>query len=136
MSSTATARRIGDSLSHEIDVNRRHTIVTDEPASLGGTDQGPAPHELLAAAFAGCVGTMIALYGRRHGWALDETMVEVEYDHESVPRQLSLVVTLPEHLSAEQVKRLRRVAQTCPLRRSLEAGFAFEERFVGAPVPV
>ena len=30
----------------EVEVNGRHTIVTDEPEGLGGTDQGPAPHEL------------------------------------------------------------------------------------------
>lgn len=39
MSFTASARRIGDSLRHEVDVNGRHTIITDEPSSLGGTDQ-------------------------------------------------------------------------------------------------
>ena len=47
MSFTATARRTGTGLRHEIDVNGRHTIVTDEPESLGGTDTAPAPHELL-----------------------------------------------------------------------------------------
>ena len=35
---------------------------------------------------------------------------------------------LPDGLTAEQVKRLRRVADTCPVRRSLEAGFVFDER--------
>jgi hypothetical protein len=41
-------------------------------------------------------------------------------------------VTLPDGISPEQIKRLRPVAETCPLRRSLEAGFTFEERFVAA----
>ncbi len=45
MSMTATARRVGNSLEHEVDVNGRHTIVTDEPERLGGSDLGPAPHE-------------------------------------------------------------------------------------------
>jgi hypothetical protein len=38
MSMTATARRIGTGLAHQVDVNVRHTIVTDEPERLGGTD--------------------------------------------------------------------------------------------------
>ena len=49
MSFTASARPVNGSLRHEIDVNGRHTIVTDEPEGLGGTDTGPAPHELLPA---------------------------------------------------------------------------------------
>ena len=44
MSLTASARRIDDKLLHEVDVNNRHTIVTDEPVDLGGGDIGPAPH--------------------------------------------------------------------------------------------
>lgn len=41
MSYTATARSIDGTLRHEIDVNRRHTITTDEPENLGGTDTAP-----------------------------------------------------------------------------------------------
>jgi hypothetical protein len=37
-------------------------------------------------------------------------------------------------LSADQVARLRRVAETCPVRRALEADFRFEETIVTAPV--
>ena len=36
-----------------------HTITTDEPASLGGTDTAPTPHELLTATLASCVSTML-----------------------------------------------------------------------------
>ena len=49
MAITATARRTGGDLRCEVDVDGRHVIVTDEPERLGGTDEGPAPHELLAA---------------------------------------------------------------------------------------
>jgi hypothetical protein len=35
--------------------------------------------------------------------------------------------------SAEQVERLRRVAETCPVRKALETGFAFNERLVVGP---
>ena len=41
--------------------------------------------------------------------------------------------TCPADLTDEQVSRLERVAETCPLRRSLEAGFTFEERTVASP---
>jgi len=133
MSLTASARRIGDTLRHEIDVNKRHTIVTDEPAELGGTDTGPAPHELLPATLASCIATMISMYAQRKGWQLSGVSVDVEYDHESVPRHFEVVVHLPDGLAPEQVERLRRVAETCPVRRAMEAGFSFDEEI--RPVP-
>ena len=77
---SARARRIGSTLKNEIDVNHRHTIITDEPAALGGTDEGPAPHELLAAALAACVATMIELYAGRRDWALGALIVDADAD--------------------------------------------------------
>ncbi len=132
---TATARRSGDGLRHEVDVNGRHTIVTDEPKRLGGADAGPAPHELLAATLASCIATMIAMYAQNRGWGLGETSVEVEYDPDSVPRRFAIDIHLPDDLTAEQRRRLERVAETCPVRRALEAGFTFEERVVAAQLP-
>jgi len=130
MSMTATARRVGNSLKHEVDVNGRHLIVTDEPTSLGGSDEGPAPHELLPAALAACTATMIAMYAARRGWELGDVAVDVDYDPDAVPRHFDVRLLLPEGLSAEQVKRLRRVADTCPVRRALETGCAFDEQLV------
>ncbi len=130
MGMTATARRVGNTLKHEVDVNGRHVIVTDEPERLGGTDQGPAPHELLAAMVASCVATMIAMYAQNRDWDVGETAVEVDYDTDSVPHRVTVDVHLPDDLTADQQRRLKRVAETCPARRALEAGFAFEERIV------
>jgi putative redox protein len=125
---TATARSIGGALRHEVDVNGRHTIVTDEPAKLGGTDTGPAPHELMAAMLAACASTMMVLYAQRRDWPLGDVRVDVSYDADVTPRRIEMIVHLPETLTSEQMERLRRVAATCPARRALEAGFTFTER--------
>jgi putative redox protein len=135
MTMTATARRAGNSLKHEVDVNGRHTIVTDEPEHLGGTDQGPAPHELLVATLASCIATMIAMYAQNRGWDIGETAVDVDYDAESSPRRFSIEVHLPSDLTRDQRRRLERVTETCPVRRALEAGFIFEERTVTTRAP-
>lgn len=134
MSMTATARRTGG-LKHEVDVNGRHTIVTDEPQRLGGTDQGPAPHELLAATLASCVATMIAMYAQNHDWNLGDTAVDVDYDADAVPRRFIVNIHLPSDLTPEQQRKLERVAETCPVRRALETGFAFEECIVPSQTP-
>jgi putative redox protein len=133
MGMTATARCVGDGLTHEVDVNGRHTIVTDEPVCLGGSDLGPAPHELLAATLASCVATMIAMYAQNRGWDIGETAVQVTYDTDSLPRRVTIDIQLPDDLTPDQQRRLERVAETCPVRRALEEGFTFEERIITRP---
>lgn len=130
MTMTAVARSLDGDLRQEVDVNGRHVIVTDEPHHLGGTDAGPAPHELLPAMLASCASTMITLYARARDWELSEVRVEVEYDPESAPRQVVLRICLPDGLTADQVRRLRGVAASCPAKRALEAGFTFDERMI------
>ena len=130
MSMTATAHRLGDGLKHEIDVNGRHTIITDEPLELGGTDEGPAPHELLAAALASCISTMIAMYAHNRGWALRSMSVEVDYEPDAIPRRFTVDIHLPPGLAPDQYRRLLHVAETCPVRRALEAQLEFQEDLV------
>jgi putative redox protein len=130
MAFTATAIRTGDGLRYEVDVNGRHTLVTDEPHELGGTDEGPAPHELLPAALAACIGTMVSMYAQSRGWDIGEPRVDVVYDKDAEPRQFDVELHLPAALAPDRVRRLERVAATCPLRRALEAGCAFDERTV------
>jgi putative redox protein len=126
---TATARSVGG-LRNEVDVNGRHVIVTDEPERLGGTDEGPAPHELLPAMLAACASTMVSLYAQKRGWELANVQVEVAYDADVTPRRVHVRVYLPEGLTSEKVRRLRNVADSCPARRALEAGFTFDEQLI------
>jgi putative redox protein len=131
----ATAKPVDGSLRTEIDVNGRHTITTDEPERLGGTNTAPAPHELLPAILASCASTMVMLYAQRREWELDGLEVRVLYDPEVTPRRVEIDLRLPAGLSDEQVSRLQRVADTCPVKRALEAGFDFDEASPPAPAP-
>lgn len=126
----ATAEGSSDDLRHEVCVNARHVIYTDEPESLGGGDSGPAPHELLPAALASCISTMVALYAKNRDWDIGDVRVEVEYDYKAEPREFDVTVELPDGLTTDQVARLTRVAQTCPVKRAFEAGFSVHERVV------
>ncbi len=133
MNYTATAQPVNGTLRHEIDVNGRHSITTDEPNRLGGTDTAPTPHELLAATLASCVSTMLVLYARSRDIDLAELRVDVDYEADASPRHVEITIHLPDHLTDDQVKRLEKVAETCPVRRALEAGFTFDERLVTIP---
>src|ERR1039457_4185877 len=107
MSFTASAHSIDGTLRHEIDVNGRHTITTDEPESVGGTDTAPAAHESLAATLASCVSTMIVLYAQRPDWRLGDVRVDVVYDADTTPRRVDVTVPLPDHPTPEQTQRRR-----------------------------
>src|SRR5207302_1346866 len=79
---------------------------------------------------AACVSTMIATYANARGLELGELRVDVVYDPEQTPRHVELVVHVPAGLTSDQAKRLRRIVDTCPVKRALEAGFTFDEDIV------
>jgi putative redox protein len=128
----ATAQPIDGSLRHKLVVAGRHVLYTDEPQDVGGEDTAATPHELLAAALAGCVSTMIVLAARAREWPTQGLHVDVVYDQKDSPRRFTVHVTLPEGLSETQRSRLMRVAHACPVRRALETSAVIEETFTGA----
>lgn len=128
MSLTATARSIPGTLRQEVVIDGQHRLITDEPQRLGGDGSGPAPHELFPAALAACVSTTLVMYARTKGWELGSVTVDVDYDNHSTPRRFGLVIQLDGDLSEAQLERLEKVARSCPLRRSIEAGIEFVER--------
>jgi len=135
VSLTASSRSIPGTLRQEIVIDGKHRLITDEPEDLGGDGSAPAPHELLAAALASCVSTTIVMYGRRKGWDIREVRVDVDYDHRSTPRRCRIEITLTGDLAGEQLERLEAVAAACPVRRSIETGFDFEEEItIAAPI--
>lgn len=127
MTLVASAHSSGDTLRQDVLIDGRHRLVTDEPSQLGGTDRGPAPHELLPAALAACIATTIRTYARTKDWSLGELSVDVIYQDTSTPRHFDVTIQLPDDLSDEQVRRMMRAAETCPVRRAIEAGMSFDE---------
>jgi hypothetical protein len=62
------------------------------------------------------------LYAKPRDIDLGDLCVDVDYDADTTPRRVEITIHLPDHLTDEQVKRLEKVAETCPVRRALEAG--------------
>jgi putative redox protein len=115
----AVARRREGYL-HDVEIEGGHAVVIDEPAEAGGTDAGPSPTRLVAAALAGCVAVTIEMYAERKGWELGPVEVEVDVEYEGfAPRSFAISLRLPAELTDEQRQRLLVIAGKCPVHRVL-----------------
>jgi putative redox protein len=125
----ATARRSGDTFTHQIQI-RRHELTVDEPEEEGGHDDGPTPQELLAASLASCTAITLEMYARRKGWDIGRVEVECEYagPERGAPTRFELVLHLPRDCSEEQVEKLKVIAAKCPVHRTLQGEVTFSER--------
>ncbi len=101
-----------------------HALVADEPASVGGTELGPAPYDLLLAALGACTTMTLRMFADRKGWPLEAALVRLRHrkvagadgqkvDH--ITRELELVGALDE----AQRARLLEIADRCPVHRTL-----------------
>jgi putative redox protein len=115
----AIARR-REGYTHDVEIDG-HTVVSDEPESAGGADQGPSPTRLLAASLAACTATTVEMYADRKGWDLGrlEVVVDMEYDRPPIPNSFLVTLKLPEALTEEQRERIQVIAGKCPVHRTL-----------------
>jgi putative redox protein len=118
---------------------RRHALVADEPASVGGTDTGPTPYDLVVAGLGACTSMTLRMYADRKGWPLEE--IRVRLRHRKLHRKDEAVneeggderldrmdreIELVGDLDDGQRSRLLEIAERCPVHRTLEAGVRVE----------
>ena len=101
---------------------KKHTIIADEPETVGGADLGFNPGELLAASLASCTGITLKMYAERKSWNLEESMIEVTYDNDLKDDEvtMSMSIRLFGTLDETQRKRLMEIANLCPIHKMLE----------------
>jgi putative redox protein len=63
---------------------RDFDILTDEPPSVGGNDEGPTPTELFLASLATCFTMAVAHVARKRGITLRHLEVRVHADYEGL----------------------------------------------------
>ncbi|TMT81692.1 OsmC family peroxiredoxin [Haloterrigena sp. H1] len=59
---------------------RDFEFVIDEPAALGGTNDGPNPVEYLIGAWAGCLNVVVHTVSEERGIDLDSVEIEIQGD--------------------------------------------------------
>jgi putative redox protein len=92
-------------------------MIVDEPLDKGGRDLGMSPMELLASALASCVAITLRMYADQKGWHLDEVYVAVSIDAKA--HAIEKDITLVGDLNADQIARLKEIADKCPVNKML-----------------
>lgn len=138
---TVTVRGKADALAQEIVVGR-HRFSADEPTSLGGTDTGPNPYDLLLAALGSCKSITVTMYARRKEWPLESVTVRLRHekvhanDCESCESKDVLLdriecdLEFVGKLTTEQRARLLEIANRCPVHRTLTSEIDIRTRLV------
>jgi len=105
-------------------------LVVDEPESVGGTDRGPQPTDVLLAALASCFAIAMAHAARKRGTSLPDLRVTTTgtYDGPQFAAiTMSLESTAPRAALEELIPEAERVCYVSnTLRRPLEITISVE----------
>jgi uncharacterized OsmC-like protein len=98
----------------------RHRFLSDEPANLGGNDEGPNPYDLLCAALGSCTSMTMRMYADRKGWSVGQITVDVDHQRVDGGDVFTRSISILGDLDDEQRARLIEIASRCPVHRTLE----------------
>jgi putative redox protein len=97
----------------------------DLDRSAGGGAH-PSPHEILDSALAACTVLTLELYLQRKQWPVRQVRVEVQHVQDGAVYRLRRQVTVDGDLSEEQRASLLRIAQACPVHKTLTGEIAID----------
>ena len=99
-------------------------LHTDAPLDHAGLGETFSPTDLLATALGTCILTTMGMTAKRRGWSLGEVKADVEKSMTvEGPRRIEtqeVNLTMPDGLNDDQLCLLRKVVDTCPVKRNLE----------------
>lgn len=111
-----------------------HTLLADEPVTLGGQDLGPNPGELFLSSLGTCKAITLRMYADRKEWPLESVEVHlVLHEREGENRDTTRIacdIKLIGNLDDEQRKRLMMIADKCPVHKMLSNPIVIESNLL------
>ena len=119
-----------------------HQFMGDEPVSKGGTGLGPTPYDLLGAALASCTVMTLNYFARRENLPLEQVEVSVSHDRihaadcggcEKTSGKIDRFIrdiSVQGDLDDEQLQLMLKIADRCPVHRTLENEITIASRLV------
>jgi len=122
----------------------RHELRADEPVGYGGQDSGPSPYEFLLAALGACTAMTMRMYATHK--KLELTRVSVRLNHDKIHAEdcehcetregridrIERHLEIEGNLTEDQRNALLRIADRCPVHRTLHSEIDIQTRFGGA----
>jgi putative redox protein len=119
---TATIVSTDTNFLHRIHVGR-FDMVTDEPLSLGGQEQGPAPYDYYLASLAACTAITLRMYAEKKGWNLGEFRAELTFMRDDEGKvHIHRVLHSDQALDDAQWQRLIEIADKTPVTKTMCEG--------------
>jgi len=108
---------------------RQHKLTLDVPPDQGGTDTGPTPVELLAAALGACITMHIAQYCKAAKLPHEGFGVDLDSQLAKDPLRIGSItvdIHLPPGFPENRVDAVKRAAQQCTVKNTLKDSTAVD----------
>lgn len=103
-----------------------HTLISDEPIELGGTDLGMDPTNIFLSSLASCVLITIRMYAQRKNWEIGESSISLSLIREDDSVTIEKKLSFSGELTEEQLKRLKSISDRCPVAKLVAGEIKFK----------
>ena len=130
--------RADKTLRNEVEAGN-HRFIADEPVAAGGTDEGPAPYDILSAALGICTSMTMRVIANREKIPRDGVEITVSNDRMNAAdctdcstsagyiHRFDVKIKLIGNLTDAPRERMLTVAKRCPVAKTLSSEIRINE---------